>query len=130
MGIRDAFSYLPEGTFGFGAYGSGGAYNAGMGSMGSSLLGGGAFGGQTNAFSGGNGLNVALGVVPRITNFALADVVEELSPKSAVTFAAGYGLVHFYGNLVAENSVVGPLPQNTSFIGSSEYTARLLMIEF
>lgn len=125
LGIRDAFSYLPEGTFGFGAYGSGGAYSAGMGSMGSSLLGGGAFGGQTNAFSGGNGLNVALGVVPRITNFALADVVEELSPKSAVTFAAGYGLVHFYGNLVAENSVVGPLPQNTSFIGSSEYTAQI-----
>jgi hypothetical protein len=122
--VRDSFSYLPEGNFGFGAYGGGGAYNAGIGSMGSGLLGGGSFAGQTNAFSGGNGLNLAFGVVPRITNFALADVVEELSPKSAVTFSAGYGLVHFYGNLNTE-TLVGLLPENTSFIGSSEYSGQV-----
>ncbi|MGC2401407.1 MAG: hypothetical protein WA510_16550 [Acidobacteriaceae bacterium] len=124
LAIRDSFSYLPEGTFGFGAYGGGGAYNAGIGSMGSGLLGAGAFGGQTSAFAGGNGLNISLGVVPRITNFALADVVEELTPKSSVTFAAGYGLVHFYGNLETE-SLVGALQENVSFIGSSEYTGQV-----
>ncbi len=125
LAISDSFSYLPEGTFGFGAYGGGGAYNAGVGSAGSGLLGGGAFGGQSSAFSGGNGLNIALGVVPRITNFALADVVEELTPKSSVTFAAGYGLLHFYGNLTDQNSLVGPLQENVSFIGSSEYTGQV-----
>ncbi len=125
LAIRDSFSYLPEGTFGFGAFGGGGAYNSGVGSLGSGLLGGGAFGGQSSAFNGGNGLNIALGVVPRITNFALADVVEELTPKSSVTFAAGYGLLHFYGNLTDQNSLVGPLQENVSFIGSSEYTGQV-----
>jgi len=125
LAIRDSFSYLPEGTFGFGAYGGGGAYSSGVGSMGSGLLGGSAFGGQSSAFIGGNGLNISLGVVPRITNFALADVVEELTPKSSVTFAAGYGLLHFYGNLVDQNSLVGPLQENVSFIGSSEYTGQV-----
>jgi len=126
LAIRDSFSYLPEGTFGFGAYGGGGAYDSGVGSLGSGLLGGGAFAGQSSAFSGGNGLNIGLGVVPRITNFALADVVEELTPKSSVTFAAGYGLLHFYGNLTDQNSLVGiPLQENVSFIGSSEYTGQV-----
>jgi hypothetical protein len=125
LAIRDSFSYLPEGAFGFGAYGGGGAYSSGVGSMGSGLLGGSAFGGQSSAFIGGNGLNISLGVVPRITNFALADVVEELSPKSSITFAAGYGLLHFYGNLVDQNPLVGALQENVSFIGSSEYTGQV-----
>lgn len=125
LAIRDSFSYLPEGAFGFGAYGGGGAYSSGVGSLGAGLLGGSAFGGQTSAFIGGNGLNISLGVVPRITNFALADVVEELTPKSSVTFAAGYGLLHFYGNLVDQNSLVGALQENVSFIGSSEYTGQV-----
>lgn len=125
LAIRDSFSYLPEGTFGFGAYGGGGAYDSSVGSLGSGLLGSSAFGGQTSAFAGGNGLNISLGVVPRITNFALADVVEELTPKSSITFAAGYGLVHFYGDLTAQSPLVGPLQQNISFIGSSEYTGQV-----
>ncbi|MGA8617855.1 MAG: hypothetical protein WB660_04965, partial [Candidatus Sulfotelmatobacter sp.] len=99
LAIRDSLSYLPEGAFGFGGYGGIGAYNSSLGSSGSGLLGGSAFGGQTSAFLGGNGLQVALGLVPRLTNSGLVDVVEELSPKSSVTFAAGYGLVHFYGSL-------------------------------
>jgi hypothetical protein len=125
LAIRDSFSYLPEGSFGFGAYGGGGAYNTGAGSLGSGLLGGSAFGGGSSAFTGGNNLNVALGVVPRITDFAVADVVEELTPKSSVTFAAGYGLLHFYGNLTDQNSVFGQLQENASFIGSSEYTGQV-----
>ena len=118
LAIRDSFSYLPEGNFGFQAYGGSGAYNASLGGMGSSLLGASAFGGQTSSFNGGSGVSV--GQVPRLTNLALADVVENLSPKSSVTLSAGYGIVHFYGNLT---SITG-VPANISFIGSSEETVQ------
>jgi hypothetical protein len=118
LAIRDSFSYLPEGAFGFGAYGGEGAYNEGLGSLGAGMLGAGAFGGQTSAFSGGG--DISVGQVPRLTNLGLADIVEELTPKSSVTLAAGYGLVHFYGDL---NSV-GGTDENISFIGSSEFTAQ------
>ena len=118
LAVRDSFSYLPEGAFGFGAYGGSGAYNAGLGTLGAGLLGAGAFGGQTNAFTGGSG--VSLGQVPRLTNLGLADVVEELTPKSSVTMAAGYAIVHFYGDLVSDSGS----NENINFVGSSEYTAQ------
>ncbi len=117
LAIRDSFSYLPEGTFGFSAYGGSGAYNAGFGNLGAGMLGAGAFGGQTNAFTGGEGISV--GQVPRLTNLGLADIVEELTPKSSVTLAAGYGLVHFYGL----ESTSDP-EENIDFIGSREFTAQ------
>lgn len=120
LAIRDSFSYLPEGAFGFSAYGGSGAYNLGMGSMGAGLLGANAFAGQsTNVFAGGEG--VSLGQVPRITNLGLADIVESLTPKSSVTLAAGYGLVHFDSDLV---SLSAP-DNNISFIGSRETTAQV-----
>jgi hypothetical protein len=125
LALRDSFSYLPEGTFGFGAYGGGGAYDAGFGNLGAGLLGASAFGGQNNAFTGGNGLGVSLGLVPRITNLGLIDVVEALTPKSSVTFMAGYGLVHFYGSLVEQDTFAGPVQENVNFIGSSEYIAQV-----
>jgi hypothetical protein len=118
LAIRDSFSYLPEGAFGFGAYGGEGAYNEGLGSLGAGMLGAGAFGGGTSAFGGGG--DISVGQVPRLTNLGLADIVEELTPKSSVTLAAGYGLEHFYGDL---NSV-GGTDENISFIGSSEFTAQ------
>jgi hypothetical protein len=117
LAIRDSFSYLPEGTFGFGTYGGGSAYNAGLGSLGAGMLGAGAFGGQTSTFNGGS--DVSVGQVPRLTNLGLADVVENLSPKSAVTFAAGYGIVHFY-DLSSESDAT----ESISFIGSHEFTAQ------
>ena len=119
LAVRDSFSYLPEGTFGFGAYGGSGAYNSGLSSLGAGMLGAGAFGGQTNAFTGGNGVSV--GQVPRLTNLGLADIVEELTPKSSVTLAAGYGIVHFYGDLISATGANG----NISFIGSREFTAQV-----
>ncbi|MGB8985567.1 MAG: hypothetical protein WCC37_02945 [Candidatus Sulfotelmatobacter sp.] len=119
LAIRDSFSYLPEGAFGFAAYGGSGAYNLGMGSMGTGLLGANAFGGQSNVFSGGEG--VSLGQVPRITNLGLADIVESLTPKSSLTLAAGYGLVHFDGDLASPTS----LNDNIAFIGSRETTAQV-----
>jgi hypothetical protein len=117
LAVRDSFSYLPEGTFGFGAYGGGGAYNAGFGSLGAGMLGANAFGGQTSAFTGGEGISV--GQVPRLTNLGLADVVEELTPKSSVTLAAGYGIVHFY-----DLSSTSDSEENIPFLGSREFTAQ------
>jgi hypothetical protein len=118
LAIRDSFSYLPEGIFGFGAYGGGGAYNSGLGSLGAGMLGAGAFGGQNDAFIGGNGVSV--GQVPRLTNLGLADIVENLTPKSSVTFATGYGLVHFYGSLISPAGT----QENVTFVGSSEFTTQ------
>jgi hypothetical protein len=82
--IRDSFSYLPEGNFGA-AYGS-------LGSQGIASLGDTAFG----IFWGGSNLGT-LGLVSRITNVSIADVSENLTPKSAVTAAGGYAVTHFYG---------------------------------
>jgi hypothetical protein len=118
LGIRDSFSYLPEGNFGFQAYGGSGAYNSGLASLGSGMLGASAFGGQTSSFNGGSGISV--GQVPRLTNLGLADIVENLSPKSSVTLSAGYGIVHFYGGLTSLTGV----PANVAFIGSSEETVQ------
>jgi len=98
LGIRDAFSYQPEGTFGS-AYGSVGTIGAGLG-------------GQA-AFFGGTGLG-ALGQVPRIMNLGLVDVVQNLTPKSSVTATVGYGFVHFLGNQPGTG---------TSFIGNSQLSA-------
>jgi len=119
LAFRDSFSYLPEGTFNFGAYGGGGAYNSGFGTLGAGMLGASAFGVGSSAFSGGN--NISLGEVPRLTNLGLVDVVENLTPKSSVTFSAGYGLEHFYGGVVS--SVTGA-EENIDFIGSREFTAQ------
>ena len=100
--VRDDFSYLPEGNFGA-AYGS-------LVSQQSTL--GAGFG---QGFLGGNNFG-ALGEVPRLMNVAAADVSENLSPKSALTLAAGYGLVHFYGS---DPELVG-----VSFLGSTQISAQ------
>jgi hypothetical protein len=112
LALRDAFSYLPEGAFGGGGYGG-----LGLAGLGGGLVGAGAFGGQSNAFFGGS--QISLGIAPRLNNLGLADVVEYLSPKSAITAAAGYGLVHFFGNALAEAG------ENISFLGSREYTGQV-----
>jgi hypothetical protein len=100
--VRDDFSYLPEGSFGA-AYGSLTTQESTIGAgFGQGFLGGENFG--------------ALGDVPRLLNVAAADVTENLSPKSALTLAAGYGVVHFYGT---DPDLVG-----LSFLGSSQISAQ------
>jgi hypothetical protein len=94
LSLRDSFSYLPEGNFG-GSYGS-------MGSQGIGSLGSSAFGG----FFGGNSLG-SLGLAPHILNVSVADISENLSPKSAITVAGGYGFTHFYGKDTSGNSFIG-----------------------
>ena len=102
LSVRDEFSYLPEGSFGA-AYGS-------LSSQQSTL--GEAFG---QGFLGGNNF-AALGQVPRLMNVAAAEISENLSPKSAITLAAGYGVVHFYGS---DPDLVG-----VSFLGSTQVSAQ------
>lgn len=100
VGVRDAFSYQPEGTFGS-AYGSVATLGAGLTTQ-STLL-------------GGSGLG-ALGQVPRIMNLALLDVVENLTPKSSVTATGGYGFVHFLGNEPGTGA---------SFIGNTQISGQV-----
>jgi len=100
--IRDSFSYLPEGNFG-GAYGS-------QGSQGIQTLGETAFG----SFWGGAGLGT-FGLTPRVMNVSLADISENLTPKSQVTAAGGYAFTHFYGNQ----------SDGANFVGSSQVSGQV-----
>jgi hypothetical protein len=82
--VRDSFSYLPEGAFGFGSFGGAGAFGAG------SLpgLGGGS---GTGIFS-----NSSYGVIgTQVSNMAIADVTEYLSPRSSMVVTGGFGLTEF-----------------------------------
>lgn len=101
LSFKDGFSYLPEGNFG-GSYGS-------LGSSGAAGLGSTAFG----SFFGGNSFG-GLGLTPRILNVSLAELSQNLSPKSAVTATGGYAFTHFYGNDV----------NGAAFIGSSQVSAQ------
>jgi hypothetical protein len=101
LSLRDNGSYLPEGNFAA-AYGSMHTQEGSAGILGEGIFGGTVFG--------------ALGQVPRLMNVGAADISENLSPKSALTVAGGYGLVHFYGSDPELNGV--------PFLGSSEVTAQ------
>jgi hypothetical protein len=110
LGVRDSFSYLPEGNFGS-AYGS----MSGSGAA----LGAGASAGQ-NVFFGGSQFG-SLEQVPRIMNLSLVDVVENLTPKSSVTLTGGYGFVHFTGNAV---NVFTGNQASARFLGSTQVSAQ------
>lgn len=85
LAIRDSFSYLPEGSFGFGSFGGAGAIGAGG-------LGGQGFGGV----SGGIFSNSTYGVIgPQVSNMAVADATQYLSPRNSVVLTGGYGLTDF-----------------------------------
>src|SRR6266478_3470222 len=120
--LRDTFSYLPEGSFGLGSYGGAGGFQFGLGGIGTGMgmLGGG-FGGQYGSL--GSEQFGSLGQSPRLSNTVLADVIENLTPRSSVTAAGSYGLVHFTDNTqgfinsrqaggqVAYNYTLGPKDQ-------------------
>ena len=95
--MRDSFSYLPEGSFGSGAFGGSGGFQLGLGSLGEGMgmLGSG-LGGHYGAL-GAQQLG-SLGQAPRITNTGILDVVQGLSPRSSLTAAGSYGLTHFTDN--------------------------------
>jgi len=86
LALRDSFSYLPEGAFGFGSFGGAGAFNAG--GLGGAGLGGGS---APGIFS-----NSSYGVIgTQVSNMAIADVTQYLSPRSAVIVTGGFGLTDF-----------------------------------
>jgi hypothetical protein len=95
--MRDSFSYLPEGSFGYGSYGGAGGFQLGLGGLGEGMgmLGSG-FGGHYGIL--GSQQFGSLGQAPRITNVAVLDAVQGLSPRSSITAAGSYGLVHFTDN--------------------------------
>ena len=92
--LRDSFSYLPEGAFGYASYGGAGGFQLGLGGLGEGLgLLGSGFGGHFGVL--GSSQLGSLGQGPRLTNVAIVDVVQGLSPRSSVTAAGSFGLVHF-----------------------------------
>lgn len=94
--VRNVFSYLPEGTFGSGSYGGSGALQAGLAGVPSAGTGGGTLGlGSSAGGIFGAGQLISVGQEPRITNSAVVDLVQGVSPRSSFTLAGSYGLVHF-----------------------------------
>jgi len=95
--LRDSFSYLPEGSFSVGAFGGNPGLGIASGGGASGLAGGGLPG--SHFF--GNGQFGAVGLTPRLTNSAFADVVQSLTPRSAFTVAGGFSNAHFFDNTEA-----------------------------
>jgi hypothetical protein len=92
--LRDSFSYLPEGSFSVGAFGGNPGLGIATGGGASGLAGGGLPG--SHFF--GNGEFGSVGLTPRLTNSAFADVVQSLTPRSAITIAGGFSNAHFFDN--------------------------------
>jgi hypothetical protein len=92
--MRNSFSYLPEGSFGYGSYGGSGGFRLGLGGLGEGMgmLGSG-FGGHYGIL--GSAQFGSLGQAPHITEVVVVDAVQGLSPRSSVTAAGSYGLVHY-----------------------------------
>jgi len=115
--LRDSARYLPDGSFGFagtaGGFGGGGLGGGGLG-------GGGGFGGGFGHGGGGSsGLDGTtfggVGNEARLTNSALIDIQESLTPRSAITLAGGYGLLHFTSGaagLIDSRQVSGQIGYN------------------
>ncbi len=89
--LRDAFSYVPDGSFQLGTYGGVPGFGLAAGSVGIGGLGGGVPGATV-----GNNQLGSVGNIPRLANSAILNVIQALSPKSALTFAGGFSNAHFY----------------------------------
>jgi len=87
--LRDAFNYVPDGTFDLstteGMPGLGIAFSVGTGE---------GIPGITRFGGGGE----AAGDIPRLSNTAVADVVQAINPRSAVTLVGAFGNNHYYDN--------------------------------
>jgi hypothetical protein len=87
LAIRDNFSYMPQGSFGFGSFGGAGGFGGpGGGTFGSPSIG-------TN------------GNTPRIDNLGMVDITQALTPRSSVTLAGAYGILHFMSSSSASNLI-------------------------
>jgi hypothetical protein len=95
LSVRDSFTYLPEGSFGFNSFGGAASIGAplGVGMEGTGLGGGIAGGAPAGIYLGGGQFG---GNQRHIENLSTVDVVQAFSPRSTVTLAGGYDFVKFY----------------------------------
>ena len=109
--VRDSFSYLPEGAFGFGSFGGAGA----LGGLGGGGIAGGS---EPGIFT-----NSSYGTIgSEVTNMAIADVTQFLSPRSSVLLMGGYGLSDFLSTPKSASFC----PTNVScYFNSQESIARV-----
>jgi hypothetical protein len=133
--IRDAFSYLPEGTFGAGSYGGSGALQSGLAGMGVAAGSGGLTQGLGSAAGGafGAGQLASVGQEPRVTNSAVVDLVQSLSPRSSFTLAGSYGLVHFTNDttgLVDSNQAAGQAAYDRTISRTNQVAIAYAVQEF
>ena len=86
LALRDGFSYLPTGNFGFNSYGGAGVLTGGTSASG--------------GFPGSPGLNNFGSTVnqPRISNSSMVDITESISPRNSVTLSGGYAFNDFLDN--------------------------------
>jgi hypothetical protein len=94
--VRDSFSYLADGSFEIG-YGG----DPGLGLLSGGLGTAGAAGLRT-----ANNLGGAVGDIPRLSNTAIVDVVQALTPRSAITVAGGFSNAHFYDDVPPPDTLV------------------------
>ena len=111
LAFRDSFSYLPEGSFGFGSFGGAGAYSSGLGGSNSGGLGTGGLGtGGTVGIPGGGSLGGttigSVGIQPRINNLSVLDATQALSPRSTVVAAAAFDYTDFLKNAQSSLSLI------------------------
>lgn len=92
--LRDSFSYLPEGSFNAGVFGGEPGLGIATGGIGTGLPGG----GLTGSHFFGNGQSGSVGLIPRLANTVILDVVQSLTPRSAFTVAGGFSNAHFFHN--------------------------------
>ncbi|MGA3194137.1 MAG: hypothetical protein ABSD39_03970 [Terriglobales bacterium] len=84
--LRDGFSYLPDGSFY--ALSAGGLPGYGIATAGLGL-------GLPGIYHMVEG---SIGTIPRLSNQAIADVVQAINPRSAFTVVGAYSDSHFYHN--------------------------------
>ena len=84
--VRDGFSYLPDGSFSASSAGGLPGFGIATGRLGLGLPG---------VFHLEEG---SVGTIPRLSNLASADVVQAITPRSAITVIGAYANDHFYGN--------------------------------
>jgi hypothetical protein len=85
LAIRDSFSYLPEGAFGFGSFGGASAFGAG-----------GLAGQGLGGIPGGIFSNTSYGAIGnQVSNMAVVDATQYLSPRSSVVITGGYAFTDF-----------------------------------
>jgi hypothetical protein len=111
LAFRDSFSYLPEGSFGFGSYGGAGGFGSALGGGGTggvgagTGLGGGVTGGIPGGTFGGGTIG-SIGIQPRINNLSVVDVTQSFSPRSTVVAAIAYDYTDFLKNAQSSLSLI------------------------